>query len=100
MPDNRLPDKFAYDINSELPTPDFHPKGTEDWEYVTVPETNILDEPHQGAAINAINFSRGRTYLIHPDAARELARILKRYEAQNIRILQPKSDLKALTDLK
>lgn len=69
------------------------------WEYVTLPESDIFDKPHQGAAINQQRFFRGKTYFMPPDWAAELRRILEVMQKADIRILQSTPDRKAIREM-
>lgn len=68
------------------------------WEYVSIPEYDIFDKPHQGAAINLQRFTRGKTYFMPPDWAGELRSILAKMNKADIRILQSSPDLKGQRD--
>jgi hypothetical protein len=65
------------------------------FEYVTIPERDMFDYPHPGVAINRDHFGPG-THKLPLDIAREVKERLAKFEAQNIRILQPRKDLRAL----
>lgn len=67
-------------------------------EWVVVPQKDILDCIHPGVRINRDTFGPGK-HLVKPEIAAEIRERLAIYDAQTIRILQPKKDLKALQDL-
>lgn len=64
-------------------------------EYVTLPEKDMFDYPFSGISINRDHYGPG-THLVPSDIAEELRTILARAQAQDIRILQPRKDFKAL----
>jgi hypothetical protein len=65
------------------------PTEAQDAQYVTIPEKDMLGKGHPGVGINLQQYEPGKTYLVHPDVAREINRILKVYDAETIRILRP-----------
>jgi hypothetical protein len=70
----------------------------EEFEYVTIPELDLFDYPHPGVGINREHYGPG-THKLPKDIAAEVKDRLRVYEAQNIRILQPRKDMRALRDL-
>ena len=68
-----------------------------DFVYVTIPEKDLFDRPIK-ININTDTFEAG-THFVHKDIAGEITRILKSKEEGDVRILQPKKDLKALRQL-
>lgn len=69
-----------------------------DFEYVTIPERDMFDLPHPGISHNRDHFGPG-THKLPKDIAFDVKDRLRVFEAQNIRILQPRKDLRALGDL-
>ena len=74
-------------------------KDRSNWEYVEVPARDILDYEYPTLAINRDRFEAGKKYFVPPIIAEELRRIMKVNDIQTRRILSPKIDTKALTDL-
>lgn len=68
------------------------------FEYVTIPESDIFDFPHPGVRINRDHFGPG-THKLPLKTAQEVKERLAIFDAQNIRIMQPRKDLRALKDL-
>lgn len=75
-------------------------KDKSNWEYVEIPEKDVLDFEYPTLAINRDRFEHGRKYFVPPIIAEELRRIMKVNDRQTRRILSPKPDAKALQDLK
>jgi hypothetical protein len=75
-------------------------KAVEDdgFEYVTVPDLDLFDYPHPGVGINREHYGPG-THRLPKAIAAEVKDRLSVYERQNVRILQPKKDMRALRDL-
>ncbi len=69
------------------------------WEYVSIPERDVLDFEYPSVAINRDRFFAGKKYFVPPDIAEEIRRIMKVNDYQTRRILSPKVDKKALQDL-
>lgn len=63
--------------------------------YATVPEFDALGEPHPGVRINGEFFGPG-THAVSKDLAFEINRIVASNAEYNIRILQPRRDLRSL----
>lgn len=68
------------------------------FEYVTIPDKDLFDFPHPGIGLNREHYGPG-THKLPLDIAREVKTRLAIFEAQNIRILQPRKDMRALSDL-
>jgi hypothetical protein len=68
-----------------------------EWIQAVVPDTDVLGDTHPGVKINDHNFPPG-VYLVPPSYAREIKGILKRFDAQTVRRLQPHRDIKAIRD--
>lgn len=69
------------------------------WEYIEIPERDVLDFEYPSLAINRDRFYAGKKYFVPPIIAEELRRIMKVNDYQTRRILSPKVDKKALQDL-
>ena len=72
---------------------------TPEFEYVTIPERDMFDYPHPGIGHNREFYGPG-THKLPYDVAQEVKERLAIFEAQNIRILQPRKDLRALKDIR
>jgi hypothetical protein len=83
---------------AEVTEPTSVTEPVEEFEYVTIPEKDILDYPHPGVAINRESYGPG-VHRLPRDIAREVKERLAIFDAANIRIIQPRKDMKALTDL-
>jgi hypothetical protein len=68
------------------------------WEWVTFPEVDVFDKPHQAASINDLKFERGNRYFVPPEVADELRRIIKTAEKADRRILQGSPDVKSIQE--
>lgn len=67
---------------------------------IEIPERDMFDYPHPPVQINSnYNFEPGQTYWVEKDIATEVNRILKAKERQDIRVLQPRIDQRAINDL-
>jgi hypothetical protein len=73
-------------------------KPAKTYRWVEIPERDMYDHPHPGVGINLDHYGPGRHY-VEEVVAGEIERILKRFEIQNIRLLQPRKDMTALNDL-
>jgi hypothetical protein len=69
-----------------------------EFEYVTVPDRDIFDFPHPGVRINRDYWGPG-THKIPVAQAKVVKERLAVFMAQNIRIMQPRKDTRALGDL-
>ena len=71
-----------------------------DWEYVTIPETDLYDEPHPSIWNNRREFAPG-THHLSPEMAADLKDRLKVFAASQRRILRGTPDrltLKQIAD--
>lgn len=62
--------------------------------YVTIPDTDLFDMPHQPVIINGIPYGPG-THLLEAELAGTVEERLKAYTQSNVRILQPRRDFSA-----
>jgi hypothetical protein len=60
-------------------------------QYVTIPKKTILQWDHPGVGINLKHWGPG-THLVSDKEAGEINRILERFNAEQIRILNPNTD--------
>jgi virulence-associated protein VagC len=86
--------KAVKEAEKALPVEEQEP----DFEYVTIPERDMFDLPHPGIGNNREHFGPG-THKLPKDVAFDVKERLRIFEAQNIRILQPRKDARALHDL-
>lgn len=72
---------------------------TKDYVQVTIPSTDLFDVTHPGVQLNRHKFEAGKTYLVRGDVAREVNDRLKRFATEQVRLLRPNADRKALNDV-
>lgn len=80
-------------MSTSKPTP-----VAEEMEYITLPELDMYDYPFPDIWHNKDKFERGKTYLVAKPIAEEVKRRIEIFEAQNLRLMQPRKDLKAIQD--
>lgn len=68
------------------------------WEWVEVPETDMFDYRMDPVQINRRDFGPGR-HLVPPIIASQIRERLKAKELEDIRVLSPRKQLKALIEL-
>jgi hypothetical protein len=83
---------------ADAATPQLDLNDRANWEWVTIPQKDLLDSTHPGVRINRESYGPGK-HLVHPLIAAEIRDRLSVFDAQTIKILQPRKDLKALQDL-
>jgi hypothetical protein len=86
---------------SHQPIPEPEPVGGVDrsnWEYISIPETDIFDKPFQGCGLNGYKFERGKRYFVAPEVAAEINRLLQVSQKADLRILQSHPDVRAVND--
>lgn len=71
---------------------------TSKYEYVSIPEFDIYNKPHQGVAINGQKLMRGVKYFMPPEYAKEVRERLAINEKADRRLLQDTPDVKAVND--
>lgn len=81
-----------------IPLPPAKEVDRSNWEYITIPETDIFDKPFQGCSLNGYKFERGKTYFVEPEVGAEIRRILAMSQKADMRILQSHPDVKAVSD--
>lgn len=67
--------------------------------YVTIPANDLFDHSHPGVQLNRHKFEAGKTYRVRQDVAAEVQMRLNMYAAEQVRLLRPNADRKALTDV-
>jgi len=68
-------------------------KDTSKYEYVEVPETDLLGEEHTGVSINFRQFGPGK-HFVDPETAGEMRKLLDARLRGDMRVLQPNRDKK------
>src|SRR5271156_5361768 len=58
------------------------------WEWVEVPDVDLFGEEHTGVSVNFEHFGPGK-YLVSPEMASEVKRLLANRMRGDIRVLQP-----------
>ena len=69
-----------------------------DWEYVTIPETDLYDEPHPSIWNNRTEFAPG-THHLSPEMAADLKDRLKVFQESQRRILRGTPDKRTLQQI-
>jgi hypothetical protein len=67
--------------------------------YVSIPLTDLFDQPHPGVRLNRIKFEAGRTYSVRADVAIEVEDRLKKFNIEQVRLLRPNADRKSLNEV-
>jgi hypothetical protein len=62
------------------------------WEWVEIPETDLFGEAHTGVSVNFDQFGPGK-YLVSPELAFEIKRLLANRLRGDMRVLQPRQDV-------
>jgi len=71
----------------------------EEYIRVDIPLTDIFDHSHPGVQLNRHKFEPGKTYLLRADVALEVKRRLAMFHDEQVRLLRPNADRKALSDV-
>jgi len=71
----------------------------EEYVRVEIPLTDLFDHGHPGVQLNRHKFEPGKTYLLRGDVALEVKRRLAMFHDEQIRLLRPNADRKALNDV-
>lgn len=66
---------------------------------VEIPATDLFDHTHPGVQLNRHRFEPGKTYLLRGDVALEVKRRLLMFHDEQVRLLRPNADRKALSDV-
>src|SRR5579859_379278 len=67
--------------------------------YVTIPATDLFDQPHPGVRLNRYKFEAGKTYSIRAEWALEVEDRLKKFNVEQVRLLRPNADRKSLNEV-
>lgn len=71
----------------------------EEYVKVEIPNTDLFDHSHPGVQLNRHRFEPGKTYLLRGDVALEVKRRLAMFHDEQVRLLRPNADRKALNDV-
>lgn len=71
----------------------------EEYVRVNMPLTDIFDHSHPGVQLNRHKFEPGKTYLLRADVALEVNKRLAMFHDEQVRLLRPNADRKALSDV-
>jgi hypothetical protein len=71
----------------------------EEYVKVEIPLTDLFDHSHPGVQLNRHKFEPGKTYLLRGDVALEVKRRLAMFHDEQVRLLRPNADRKALADV-
>jgi hypothetical protein len=71
----------------------------EEYVRVEIPHADLFDHTHPGVQLNRHRFEPGKTYLLRGDVALEVKRRLAMFHDEQVRLLRPNADRKALNDV-
>lgn len=71
----------------------------EEYVRVEIPASDLFDHGHPGVQLNRHKFEPGRTYMLRGDVALEVKRRLAMFHDEQVRLLRPNADRKALADV-
>lgn len=71
----------------------------EEYVKVEIPFADLFDHTHPGVQLNRHKFEPGKTYLLRGDVALEVKRRLAMFHDEQVRLLRPNADRKALNDV-
>lgn len=71
----------------------------EEYVRVEIPASDLFDHSHPGVQLNRHKFEPGRTYMLRGDVALEVKRRLAMFHDEQVRLLRPNADRKALADV-
>lgn len=66
---------------------------------VTIPATDLFDQPHPGVRLNRHKFEAGKTYSVRSDVAAEVEERLAMFHGEQVRLLRPNADRKSLNQV-
>lgn len=66
---------------------------------VTIPATDLFDQPHPGVRLNRHKFEAGKTYSVRGDIAAEVETRLSMFHGEQVRLLRPNADRKSLNQV-
>ena len=68
------------------------------WEYVEIPEKDLLGQVHCDVTLNRDVFEAGQKYFVSPEVAGEVKRMLRAKEIEDIRLYRPDAHQKSLKE--
>lgn len=71
----------------------------EEYVKILIPATDLFDHTHPGVQLNRHKFEPGQTYHVRGDVALEVQRRLALFHDEQVRLLRPNADRKALADV-
>jgi hypothetical protein len=71
----------------------------EEYVKVEIPSADLFDHTHPGVQLNRHRFEPGKTYLLRGDVALEVKKRLAMFHDEQVRLLRPNADRKALNDV-
>jgi hypothetical protein len=71
----------------------------EEYVRVEIPLTDLFDHSHPGVQLNRHKFEPGKVYSLRGDVALEVKRRLAMFHNEQVRLLRPNADRKALADV-
>lgn len=71
----------------------------EEYVKVEIPSSDLFDHTHPGVQLNRHKFEPGKTYLLRGDVALEVKKRLAMFHDEQVRLLRPNADRKALNDV-
>src|SRR6267378_53675 len=71
----------------------------EEYVKVEIPLADLFDHSHPGVQLNRHKFEPGKTYLLRGDVALEVKKRLAMFHDEQVRLLRPNADRKALADV-
>jgi len=71
----------------------------EEYVKVEMPLADLFDHTHPGVQLNRHKFEPGKTYLLRGDVALEVKKRLAMFHDEQVRLLRPNADRKALADV-
>jgi hypothetical protein len=71
----------------------------EEYVRVEMPLADLFDHTHPGVQLNRHKFEPGKTYLLRGDVALEVKKRLAMFHDEQVRLLRPNADRKALADV-
>jgi hypothetical protein len=71
----------------------------EEYVKVEIPLADLFDHTHPGVQLNRHKFEPGKVYLLRGDVALEVKKRLAMFHDEQVRLLRPNADRKALSDV-
>lgn len=71
-------------------------KNPDDWMFVTIPEADLFDQQHPAIQLNRTRFEPGHIYKVPAAIGEEVERRLAMFNKEQVRLLRPNTDKRAL----